>query len=85
MHLWGRHLGCQARGTDYTRRVLELGAVGSCFLFLFTSAPAAWRFPGEGSNWSCSCRPTPQPQPRRIRAMSVTYTTAPGNARSLTH
>ena len=28
---------------------------------------------------------TPQPQPRRIRATSLTYTTAHGNAGSLTH
>ena len=34
---------------------------------------------------SCSRRPTPQPQQRGIWAMSVTYTTAHGNARSLTH
>ena len=29
-------------------------------------------------------RPTPQPQQRQIQAESVTYTTVPGNARSLT-
>ena len=44
-----------------------------------------WRFPGKGSNRSCSHRPTPQPQQRRIWAASATYTTALGNAGSLTH
>ena len=44
-----------------------------------------WRFPGQGSNRSCSHRPTPQPQQRGIQAASATYTTAHGNARSLTH
>ena len=32
-----------------------------------------------------SCRPMPQPQQRQIRAESVIYTTAHGNAGSLTH
>ena len=41
--------------------------------------------PRLGSNQSCSCRPTPQPQQCRIRAASVTYTAAQGNAGSLTH
>ena len=44
-----------------------------------------WKFPGQWLNWSCSCRPTPQPQQSRIQAASVTYTTAPGNTKSLTH
>ena len=38
-----------------------------------------------GSNRSCSCRPMPEPQQRQIQTMSATYTTAHGNARSLTH
>ena len=37
------------------------------------------------SNWSCICWPMPQPQPRGIWAVSATYTTALGNARSLAH
>ena len=41
--------------------------------------------PGEGSNQSYSCLPTPQPQQRGIRAESAAYTTAHGNAGSLTH
>ena len=44
-----------------------------------------WKFPGEGLNWSCSCWPTPEPQQHGIQAPSATYTTAPVNARSLTH
>ena len=41
-----------------------------------------WKFPGEGSDWSCSCQPTPQLQQHQIRATSVIYTTAHGNAGS---
>jgi len=44
-----------------------------------------WRFPGYGSNQSCSPCPTPEPQQIRTRAVSVTYTTAHGNAGSPTH
>jgi len=44
-----------------------------------------WRFPGQGSNQSCSHWPMPEPQKRGIRAASATYTTAHGNAGSLTH
>ena len=44
-----------------------------------------WKFPGQGSNPSCYCWPAPQPQQHRIRAVSVTYTTAHGNASSSTH
>ena len=53
-------------------------------VFLGSCTWGIWRFPGEGSNRSWSCRPTPQPQQRGIRATSATYTTAHGNARSLT-
>ena len=54
----------------------------TCFLGLHL-----WHMevPRLGVNWSYSCQPTPQPQQRRIRAASVTYTTAQGNTRSLTH
>ena len=44
-----------------------------------------WSFPGQGANWSCCYRPTPQPQQHRIQNSSATYTTAHGNAGSLTH
>ena len=43
------------------------------------------KFLGQGSNQSCNCQPTPQPQQHGIQATFVTYTTAHGNARSLTH
>ena len=39
----------------------------------------------HGLKWSYSCQPTPQPQQRQMRASRATYTTALGNARSLTH
>ena len=41
--------------------------------------------PRLGSIQSCCCRPTPQPQQSQIWAASATYTTALGNAGSLTH
>ena len=40
--------------------------------------------PKLGSNRSCSFEPTPQLQQRGFQAISATYTTAQGNARSLT-
>ena len=54
------------------------------FFLLFKATPMAYISSQEGveSNWS---QPTPQPQQRRIRAESATYTTARGNAGSLTH
>ena len=44
-----------------------------------------WRFPGYGSNQSYSRQPRPQPQQWGIRAVSMSYTTAHGNAGSSTH
>ena len=41
--------------------------------------------PRLGVSWSCSCQPRPEPQQLGIQASSATYTTAHGNARSLTH
>ena len=38
----------------------------------------------RGSNRSCCCWPAPQPQQHQIQAVSVNYTTAHGNTRSLT-
>ena len=60
------------------------------FFFVFLSflgaAPVAYGgSQARGSNQSCSCQPTPQSQPCQIQAMSATYTTDYGNARSLTH
>ena len=43
------------------------------------------KFLGQRSNQSCSCRPMPQPQQHRILAVPVTYRTAHGNTRCLTH
>ena len=54
------------------------------FVFL---GPHLWHMevPRLVSSWSCSRQPRPQPWQHRIRAASVTYTTAHGNAGSLTH
>ena len=41
--------------------------------------------PVIGSNWSCRCQPVPQPEQHWIHTASATYSTAWGNARSLTH
>ena len=58
----------------------------SFFFFSFYSHTCRiWKFPGYGSDQSYSCRPTPQPQQHQIWATSVTYATACGNTRSLTH
>ena len=46
--------------------------------------PAATALIQPLSNWSYSCQPTPEPQQCQIQAVSLTYTTAHGNARSLT-
>ena len=52
------------------------------FFFLVFLGPHLWHME---SNRSRSCRPTPQPQQRQIQVTSVNYTTAHGNAVSLTH
>ena len=44
-----------------------------------------WRFPGVELELLTPGRPTPGPGQLKIRAASVTYTTAQGNASSLTH
>ena len=44
-----------------------------------------WSFPGWESDQSYSCWLKPELQQCQIRASSVTYTTAHGNAESLTH
>ena len=51
------------------------------FFFCFLGSHP-WKFPGWGTNRSYSCRP--MPQQRHIRALSATYSTAHGNAGSLT-
>ena len=47
--------------------------------------PQHMEVPRLGVNRSCSCQPTPQSQQCRIQAVSTTYTTTHGNARSLIH
>ena len=58
-----------------------------CFFFFCLFGPHSlhMRLPGSGSKQYCSCWYTPEPQQHRTRAMSATYTTVHGNARSLTH
>ena len=63
------------------------------FLFLFLFGPFVFwgpqsrnmEVPRLGVESELHCRPTPQPQQRELRAASVTYTTAHGNAGFLTH
>ena len=56
------------------------------YFCLFRAAPEAYGgSQAKGWNPSYNCWPIPQPQQRQIRAESVTYATAHGNARSLTH
>ena len=58
----------------------------SFFLVFSRAIPTAYGgSQARGSNQSCSCCPMPQPQQCRIWAASATYTTAHGNAGSLTH
>ena len=56
------------------------------FFFSFWGCtPGKWKFLGKESNWSLSCQSKPQWEQCQIQAISVTYTTAHGNTRSLTH
>ena len=56
------------------------------FFFSFCSCTCSiWKFLGQGLNQSCSCQSAPQPQQHGVRAASVTYATACGHTRSLTH
>ena len=55
------------------------------YFLLFRAAPRHMEVPRLRSNQSYSYRPMSQLQQLGIRAMSVTHTTAHGNARSLTH
>ena len=56
------------------------------FLLFIWAAPTAYGGSQDrGSNRSCSHRPMPETQQCGIRAVSATYTTAHGNAGSLTH
>ena len=55
--------------------------------FFFLLGPHLWHVevPRLGVKWSCSCQPTPQPEQHGIWAVSMTYTTAHGYAKSITH
>ena len=63
------------------QRVLEQFAQLFFFFFVFClrAAPEVY-----GDSQAIAGRPRPQPQQRQIRAMSANYTTAHGNAGSLT-
>ena len=94
-----KHLHKNPHSTDCILSISVLQYLGKCcahsgktvtvfvgFFCLFRAALVAYGgSPGWGLNGSCSCWPTPQPQQLGIQALSVTYTTAHGNARSLTH
>ena len=56
-------------------------------LFAFSRAApiACGGSQARGLIGAVAARPMPEPQQRRIQASSATYTTAHGNARSLTH
>ena len=56
-----------------------------CLVSFLEPHPQQMEVPSQGSNPNCSCWPTPQPQQHKIPAASAIYTTAHGNARSLTH
>ena len=56
-----------------------------CFFAFKGCRFGIWKFPDKGSNWSYSCQPVPQSQQHWLQTMSVTYTIARSNARSLTH
>ena len=55
------------------------------FLFFLWSHLQHKEVPRIAVKWELQLGPTPQPQHPRIRAASVTYTTAFSNGRSLTH
>ena len=77
------------RSTSYLGTQVSSKFEHSCCCFFFfppRAVPMAYgSSQARGVNWSSSCRPTPQPQQCRIWAASLNYTTAHGNARSLTH
>jgi len=52
---------------------------------LFSAALTAYGGSHARGQISCCCQPIPQPHQHQIRAVSATYTTAHGNAGSLTH
>ena len=70
-------------------RSLGSRQIAFIYVFIYWSflGPHLWHMevPRLGSYRSCSHWPIPEPQQYQIRAVSATYTTAPGNAKSLTH
>ena len=56
-----------------------------CVCFFLGLHPRHMEIPRLGVESELQLRPTPQPQQRRIRSPPVTYTTAHGNARTLTY
>ena len=77
------HFHCATMGTPSFFSFFFFVLLSFChFLGRFCDT---WRFPGWGSNRSPSHQPMPKPQQHGIRAESATYTTAHGNAGSLTH
>ena len=68
------------------KKIWHCFCVCVCVCGFFQAMPTAYGgSQARGSNWSCSCLPTPPSQQCQIRAASATYSTAHGNARSLTH
>ena len=75
---------CEVGNKSRSQRGVQMIIV--MFFAFFRAAPAAYGgSKAKGLNRSYSCWPTPQPQQCQILATSVTYTTAHGNAGSLTH
>ena len=69
-------------------RVMALNNVS--FLFCLFVVAISWAAPAayggsQARGLMGAVRPSPEPQQCRIRAASATYTTAHGNAGSLTH
>ena len=66
--------------------VCVCGLVFVCLFVLFRATPTAYGYSqARGPIRVTAAGPTPQPQQHGIRDPSVTYTTAHGNTRSLTH
>ena len=75
-----------------TSTCLGQGQKATNFFFFFVFLAISWATPmayggsqAKGRIGAVVARPTPEPQQRGIRAASATYTTAHGNAGSLTH
>ena len=77
---------CKLLGLWRLAKVTQLKERANFFVCLFRAIPSGYGgSQARDSNRNCSCRPTPEPQQPGIRAVSSTYTTAHGNAGSLTH